>query len=138
MQSPSRSTSGPAKHSAGKHPPKPSPTSYSHPHKALLRRPIEPGNYTSHDFSETLRRLGIQQSVGRTGICYDNAQAETFFASLKNERVHRTQYPTRAHARADIGRYIEIRYNTKCRHLGLGYRTPSQVHDEYLNRQHAA
>lgn len=95
-------------------------------------------NYTSHDFAETLRKLTIRQSAGRTGICYDNAQAETFFAALKNERVHRTQYPTRAHARADIARYIELRYNTKRRHSGLGYRTPREVHSEYLNRQHAA
>jgi putative transposase len=42
-----------------------------------------------------LRDLDIRQSVGRTGICYDNAMAESFFAALKTERVHRTEYPTR-------------------------------------------
>jgi transposase InsO family protein len=76
--------------------------------------------------------------VGRTGICYDNAMAESFFASLKNELVHRTVYPTREHARKDIARYIELRYNTRRIHSGLDYRTPQEVHDEYLNRQQAA
>ena len=92
-------------------------------------------NYTSTQFATTLRRLGLRQSVGRTGICYDNSMAESFFAALKNERVYRTQYPTRDHARNDIARYIELRYNVKRRHSGLGYRTPQQVYDEYLNRQ---
>jgi len=92
-------------------------------------------NYTSAQFAGTLQRLKVQQSVGRTGICYDNAMAESFFAALKNERVHRTQYPTRKHAHRDVARYIELHYNIKRRHSGLNYRTPKQVHDEYLNRQ---
>ena len=50
--------------------------------------------------------------------------AESFFAALKNERVHRTQYPTREHARRDIVRYIEFWYNSRRRHSGLQYRTP--------------
>jgi transposase InsO family protein len=95
-------------------------------------------NYTSAEYAGTLKNLGIRQSVGRTGICYDNAMAESFFAALKTERVHRTQYPTREHARRDIARYIELHYNTKRLHSGLGYRTPKEVHDEYLNRQFAA
>lgn len=95
-------------------------------------------NYTSAEFAKTLTKHKLRQSVGRTGICYDNAMAESFFAALKNERVHRTQYPTRKHARRDVARYIEFRYNTKRRHSGLGYRTPQQVHDEHLERQLAA
>jgi putative transposase len=95
-------------------------------------------NYTSADFAETLKGLDIRQSVGRTGICYDNAMAESFNASLKVERVHRTAYPTRKKAYADIAAYIELRYNTKRLHSGLGYRTPSEVRDDYLNRQSAA
>ena len=95
-------------------------------------------NYTSSQFAETLKKHKLRQSVGRTGICYDNAMAESFFAALKNERVHRTQYPTREHAYRDVARYIEFRYNSRRRHSGLQYRTPQQVHDEYLNRQFAA
>lgn len=95
-------------------------------------------NYTSSQFAATLNALDIRQSVGRTGICYDNAMAESFFAALKNERVHRTEYPTRQHAITDIARYIELRYNSKRLHSGLGYQTPHEVHNEYLNRQTAA
>src|SRR6202000_597714 len=59
-------------------------------------------NYTSGNFAAALRRLGIRQSVGRTGICYDNALSESVNASLKVELVHRTVYPTLRHARKDI------------------------------------
>ena len=95
-------------------------------------------NYTSGAFAQTLTDLGIRQSVGRTGICYDNAMAESFFGTLKNERVNRTVYPTRKHACDDITRYIELRYNTRRIHSGLGYRTPQEAHDEWRNRQDAA
>jgi transposase InsO family protein len=95
-------------------------------------------NYTSAEFAGVLEALGIRQSVGRTGICFDNALAESFNAAVKVERVHRTVYPTREMARKDIARYIEIRYNRKRLHSALGYRTPQEAHDEYLNRQLAA
>ncbi len=95
-------------------------------------------NYTSAEFAAVLERLGIRQSVGRTGICYDNALAESFNAALKIERVHRTAYPTRKKAKDDIARYIELRYNRVRLHSGLGYRTPQEALDEYLNRQLAA
>jgi transposase InsO family protein len=95
-------------------------------------------NYTSAEFAGVLELLGIRQSVGRTGICFDNALAESFNAAVKVERVHRTVYPTRKKAREDIARYIELRYNRKRLHSALGYRTPQEVHDEYLNRQLAA
>ena len=95
-------------------------------------------NYTSAEFAASLERLGIRQSVGRTGICYDNALAESFNAALKVERVHRTAYPTRKKAKEDIARYIEFRYNRTRLHSGLGYRTPQEALDEYLNRQLAA
>jgi len=95
-------------------------------------------NYTSAEFADVLAGLGIRQSVGRTGICFDNALAESFNASLKVERVNRTAYPTREKAREDIARYIELRYNRTRFHSALGYRTPQEVHEEYLNRQLAA
>jgi transposase InsO family protein len=95
-------------------------------------------NYTSQEFAKTLRRLNMRQSVGRTGICYDNAMAESFNAALKNELVYRTHYPTREHARKDIARYIEFWYNLKRRHSGLAYRSPQQVRKEFLKDQAAA
>jgi transposase InsO family protein len=95
-------------------------------------------NYTSGEFAGVLEELGIRQSVGRTGICFDNALAESFNAAVKVERVHRTVYPTRRKAREDIAGYIELRYNRTRLHSALGYRTPQEAHDEYLNRQLAA
>ena len=94
--------------------------------------------YTSQEFAAKLTELNLQQSLGRTGSCYDNALAESFFAALKNERVHRTVYPTRKKARADIAHYIEIFYNRQRLHSTLGYRTPHEVRNEYLNKQLAA
>lgn len=94
--------------------------------------------YMSGAFAEAAQRLDVRQSVGRTGVCFDNAQAESFNAALKVERVNRTVYPTREHARADIARYIEFRYNRKRLHSALGYRTPQEVYDEYQNGQLAA
>ena len=80
-------------------------------------------------------KYNLRHSVGRTGICYNNAMAESFNAALKNELVYRTQYPTREHARRDVVRYIEFWYNSKRRHSGLQYGSPQQVHDEYLEKQ---
>jgi putative transposase len=95
-------------------------------------------NYTSGEFAAVLERLQIRQSVGRTGICFDNSLAESFNAALKVERVHRTAYPTRKKAREDIARYIELRYNRTRLHSALAYRTPQEALDEYLNQQLAA
>ena len=95
-------------------------------------------NYTSAQFGDTLRTLDIRQSVGRTGVCWDNAMAESFFGALKNERVHRVIYPTRAAAAADVVQWIELHYNNQRLHSGLDYRTPHEVYCEFLNRQQAA
>jgi putative transposase len=95
-------------------------------------------NYTSDEFARVLTGHDLLQSVGRTGVCYDNAMAESFFAALKNERVHRTRYLTREHARRDVARYIELYYNSRRLHSALGYRTPQEVHNEYLNSNTAA
>jgi putative transposase len=94
--------------------------------------------YTSAEYREKLAELGLRHSVGRTGQCWDNALAESFFASLKNERVHHTVYPTRKKAKADIAKWIELFYNHRRIHSALGYRTPHEVRTEYLNSQLAA
>jgi putative transposase len=95
-------------------------------------------NYTSAELAAVLERLGIRQSVGRAGICFDNSLAESFNAALKVERVHRTVYPTRKKAKDDIARYIELHYNQRHLHSALRYRTPQEALNEYLNRQLAA
>lgn len=108
---------------------------------------LEPGAIFHHDhgsqylsqaFAEAAARLDILQSVGRVGSCFDNALAESFNAALKVERVNRTVYPTGEHARKDVTRYIEFRYNTKRLHSALGYRTPREAYSDYQNQRHAA
>ena len=95
-------------------------------------------NYTSSKFSGVLKELGIRQSVGRTGICYDNALSESVNGTLKVELVHRTVYSTHRKAHEDIARWIELRYNRTRLHSGLGYRTSQEVLDEYLKGREAA
>ena len=94
--------------------------------------------YMSAEFAEFTRNAQIVRSVGRTGICYDNAWAESFNATLKVERVHRTVYPTRQRAIRDIARYIELRYNQKRLHSALQYRTPNEVEREWYESHMAA
>lgn len=95
-------------------------------------------NYTSAEFAQVLGEMNISQSVGRTGICYDNALAESVNGTVKVELVHRTVYDTRQKAYDDIAGWIELRYNRTRLHSALGYRTPQEVMDEYLNGQEAA
>lgn len=94
--------------------------------------------YTSAEFAAYTEKLGVIRSVGRTGICYDNAWAESFNATLKVERVHRTAYPTREHAIKDITRYIELRYNQKRLHSALDYRTPNETEKAWYESHKAA
>ncbi|RSM40795.1 hypothetical protein DMB66_56785 [Actinoplanes sp. ATCC 53533] len=83
--------------------------------------------YMSHEYRRTLKKLGLRSSVGRTGVCWDNALAESFNASLKNEMVNRTVFPTKAHARDAIVRYVELYYNRQRIHSALGYKTPYEI-----------
>lgn len=94
--------------------------------------------YTSSDFRTRLAELGIRPSVGRTGVCWDNAMAESFFGALKNELVYRTAFPTAGHARRAIVEYIEVFYNRQRLHSALGYRTPWEAHNDHLNKPIAA
>jgi putative transposase len=86
--------------------------------------------YTSAAFRAVLTELGMRQSMGRTGSCYDNAAAESFFATLKTE-IGTSVWPTRAAARADVFRYIEIHYNRRRLHSTLGYLTPHEARRSY-------
>jgi putative transposase len=95
-------------------------------------------NYTSYEFATTLADMDIRQSVGRTGICWDNAMAESFFGALKNEWLNRMTFTTRTQARQEVVKYVEGFYNRQRLHSGLDYKTPLEVHNEYLNRQLAA
>jgi putative transposase len=94
--------------------------------------------YTSQEFADFTATLKVRRSVGRTGVCYDNAWAESFNGTLKVERVNRTSYPTREHARRDIVDYIELRYNQRRLHSALGYITPNEAEQQWFDEQSAA
>ena len=79
--------------------------------------------YTSDVIQRTLAENGILSSMGRKGDCFDNATAESFFSTLKTERVNRDSYATIDQARRRIGRYISF-YNQHRRHYTLGQRSP--------------
>lgn len=94
--------------------------------------------YTSRDFAMALERHGVAQSVGRTGICFDNAMAESFFGKLKTELVHHRVFVTRAEARRAVIQFIEGFYNHRRLHSALGYRPPFEVLNEWFANQAAA
>jgi putative transposase len=103
------------------------------PHaKALLRRPIECGQYTSEDFQQLLTDQGITCSMSRRGDCWDNAAIESFFSTLKTERTNRKRYASRDEVRADVFDYIKRFYNPRRRHSTLGQVSPEQF--ERANR----
>jgi putative transposase len=83
--------------------------------------------YTSREFAAFCIANRIRNSVGRTGVCWDNAVAESFFAALKNEMYNRHAWPTQARARLAIAEYIEVFYNRRRLHSTLGYRTPYEA-----------
>jgi len=89
----------------------------------MLRRPVESAEYTSTACRAACDRLGLRQSMGRTGSCLDNAVAESFFATLKVELVDRCHYRTRAEARASIFRWIAW-YNVRRLHSTNDYLPP--------------
>lgn len=72
------------------------------------------------------RATGLQCSMARKGECLDNAVAESFFGSLKNELVYHKDFKTRAEARQKLFKYTEVFYNRRRRHAYLDYKTPEQ------------
>jgi putative transposase len=102
-------------------------------HQALRARRPRPGlvhhtdrgsPYASDDYRRVLDAHAVVASMSRTGDCYDNAVAESFFATLKTEHVDHEDFATRAHGTASIGEYIEEFYNCSRRHSHVGYLSP--------------
>jgi transposase InsO family protein len=102
---------------------------------AIVRRRPDPGllhhsdrgsQYACELYRSVLAEHGMTASMSRSGNCYDNAVAESFFGTLKTELVHRTRYATRDQARASVFEWIECWYNRKRRHSSLGYVSPEQ------------
>jgi len=114
---------------------------------ALARRRPQPGlvwhsdqgsQFVSLAFGQKARAAGIAQSMGSRGDCYDNAVAESFFATIKKELVHRRSWPTKDELRSEIFDYTEVFYNRERHHSTLGQRSPAEYERLHLDTTHAA
>jgi hypothetical protein len=99
---------------------------------------LTPEQYTSAEFAAFCAAHGVRPSTGRTGVCWDNAAAESFFAALKNEMYYQQTFADRARARFAVAEYIEVFYNRIRLHSTLGYRTPSEALTDYQTAAAAA
>jgi putative transposase len=109
---------------------------------AIARRRPEPGlihhsdqgsQYVSLAFGQAARAAGIARSMGSKGDCFDNAVAESFFATLKKELVHRRSWPTRHELTSEVFEYIEAFYNRARRHSTLGMLAPLEFENRTLS-----
>jgi putative transposase len=101
------------------------------PDPGLIHHSDRGSQYTSLAFGRRLREAGIAPSMGSRGDCYDNAMAESFFATLEVELIDRSAWATAADARAAVFEYIEVFYNRIRRHSGIGYLSPDQFEERY-------
>jgi len=94
------------------------------PQPGLIHHSDRGSQYASADYQRLLAQHGLRGSMSRRGDCWDNAVAESFFASLKLELVYQVQWRTRAEVRTAIFEYLELFYNRRRRHSSLGYLSP--------------
>jgi len=97
-----------------------------HPPRGLIHHSDRGSQYASQQYQQLLTEHAIIGSMSRRGNCWDNAVAESFFATLKVELVYQAQWYSRAQARTAIFEYIELSYNRERRHSAIGYRSPNQ------------
>ncbi|ABW16386.1 hypothetical protein Franean1_7055 [Parafrankia sp. EAN1pec] len=88
--------------------------------------PLRPRQYTSSAFDTHCKKNKVRRSLGRTGICYDNAVSESFFATYKKELIHTRPWPTLADLKRETADWIENHFNTTRRHSTLEYLTPRE------------
>ena len=105
------------------------------PAAGLIHHSDRGSQYASHAFQGKLKEYGMQCSMSRKGNCWDNAPTESFFNSLKNERVHGARYATRNEAKDDIFEYVEAFYNRKRLHSTLGYVAPQEYLQNWIRSQ---
>jgi transposase InsO family protein len=100
------------------------------PASGLLHHTDQAPLYSAYEYRQRMQDHGLVASMSGRGNCYDNACAESFFSSLKNELVHHSDFHTREAARAAIFNYIELFYNRRRRHQALGYISPAQFEEQ--------
>ncbi len=108
------------------------------PSPGLLHHSDRGSQYASGDYQTHLARHGFVGSMSRRGDCWDNAVAESFFATLKVELVHDALWPTRAAARGAVFEYIEVFYNRQRRHSSLGFLSPLAFERQWHQQHRAA
>jgi len=94
------------------------------PRSEVIIHSDQGAQYGSDDWIRFCKIHGLRRSMSRRGNCYDNDAMESFFGSLKKERIRRRTYRTRADARSDVFEYIEVFYNRRRRHEYLGWKSP--------------
>jgi putative transposase len=94
------------------------------PNAGLMHHSDRGSQYASGDYQDALDELGVVCSMSRKANCWDNAVAESFFATLKTECIYTRRFATRAEAREAIFEYIEVFYNRRRRHSTIGYVSP--------------
>jgi transposase InsO family protein len=100
--------------------------------------PTRGTQYASAQFDALTAKNRIRRSLGRTGVCWDKAAAESFFATLEERDGYRQTFTTRARARFAVAGYIEVFYNGRRLHSTLGYRTPFEALTDYRTAAIAA
>jgi putative transposase len=105
------------------------------PKVGLIHHSDRGSQYASHEYQRLLKENGFVPSMSDKGNCYDNAAAETLFGTIKTELVYLNQYETRDEARQAIFEYVEVFYNRLRRHASLGYLTPKEFKQRYLEKQ---
>ena len=108
------------------------------PSPGLLHHSDRGSQYACGDYQTHLARHGFVGSMSRRGDCWDNAVAESFFATLKVELVHDALWPTRAAARGAVFEYIEVFYNRQRRHSSLGFLSPLAFERQWHQQHRAA
>lgn len=104
------------------------------PASGLLHHTDRGSQYASIEYRELLERRGVEASMSGRGNCYDNAVAESFFATLEWELIAASEWQTRAAARLAIFEYIECWYNRQRRHSSLGYLSPVEYEQQLLSK----
>jgi putative transposase len=107
------------------------------PKPGLVHHSDQGSQYVSLRFGECCREIGIHRSMGSKGDCFDNAVAESFFATLEKDLLRRRSYATRQEARTAVFDYIETFYNPIRLHSTLGYHSPIE-YEKMINEQKAA
>jgi len=105
------------------------------PDAGLLHHSDRGSQYASGDYQDALAERGITCSMSRKGNCWDNAVAESFFATLKTECIYPRRFATRAEAREAIFYFIEVFYNGQRRHSTLGYVSPMEFEMKFIEEK---